>query len=187
MARKLCIQYTIVIVLLIGLVFALRLYCERLSDAKPIPAETKLGDFEGRAFETNFIAPMGELFNFVVGAHDKGTLKYKLDGTILVRHDDKVVAEFSVAPNTVTDCNWLLRHGLNAYILTRRSSTNVLEQVLQPGKSYNLIVSLNEPLDQPASFWLTYIQPLREYKKRLAGAKSGIVRVNPTAETRASR
>ena len=160
-----------VVLLLVGLALALRPGCERLSDAKPIPAETKLGNFEGRAFETNFIAPTGEAFNLVMGAHDKGTLKYQLDGTILVRHDDKVVAEFSVAPNTVTDCNWLLRHGLNGYILTWVNSTNVIEQVLRPGKSYNLIVSLNEPLDQPTSLWLTYLQPIREYKKRLAGAK----------------
>lgn len=149
---------SIVLLLSMGLWFLAR------NGAQPeMPTELRLAGLKPNALqaETRLRLPEGRFFEIVLGLPDDTSVANLSTLSISIAARRAAVFEHIVAPDGMVESNWLQPHGLRGLILTwprQRSTGNLLDEYLVPGREYDLHVTLTAPLHCEGSLWLVYMR-----------------------------
>lgn len=131
-----------------------------------IPVREQLGQFESGKVLARFKMPPSGPFHLVL-AVDKGPKvmfdaktrpeKESADGYVQVKDGTNVMARFSLAHADLEPCNWLERDGFGvSYILGWRQSPR-LEQLLVPGRVYDIEAHFDGASSTNTSLWISCI------------------------------
>lgn len=159
------LRWAIGIASLLAILWLVRLLPWQHPDAVPHPLESKLMEITAESSRTNFVAPEGDLFNFVLGAPKSSPLSNGFYGSVSVISSGTNVYQNDFAPVHLKECNWLDKAGLQGYIITWNDSAN-LDAVLKARQLFEVTLTLSKKPEPPISLWLTFHQSGRTYRQQ---------------------
>jgi len=139
-------------------------HCQKIAEGTPHPVERRLMTLQPGLSAASFVAPTGELFNFVIGVSNRTTLVDGFQGSLSLESDGMMVWTNSFMVSNLRECNWLHRHGLIGYIIGWDQKPTNNPDLLHPGNRYTVKVYSGAPTSPDASIWITFIQSWGLYR-----------------------
>ena len=131
-----------------------------------IPVRERLGQFESGKVRARFKMPPSGPFHLVLAIDKAPKVMFDAktrptrdgaDGYVQVNDGTNVVARFSLAHADLEPCNWLESHGFGVSYIVGWRQTPRLEELLVPGRVYEIEAQSDDLSSTNTSLWISCI------------------------------
>jgi hypothetical protein len=125
----------------------------------PYPINIKLVDCKLSQLKFTKIIENGDNFQIILGIPSSSQLPSSFHTNVTISQSGAQILNYSVDLANIQTCNWLRESPeLKAYILTWDLAPPGLDHFIQPGQTYDFVVTFSEMPPQGSSLWLSCLK-----------------------------